>query len=122
MIIVPSKVISDNIVLSHELVKGYNRMNVSPRCMLKIDIQKAYDSVEWAYMDQILISFHSPDHFVKWIMCCLKIVSYSILTNGTPTAPFDAKKGLRQDDPMSPYLFVLEIEYLSRLLVIGAGL
>lgn len=74
----------DNIVLSHELVKGNNRMNVSPMCMLKIGIQKANDSVEWAYMEKILISLHFPDQFVKWIMCCLKTVSYPISTNGMP--------------------------------------
>ncbi|XP_075076044.1 uncharacterized protein LOC142162893 [Nicotiana tabacum] len=44
---VPGRMITDNIIMSHELVKGYGRKNISPRCMLKIDMQKVYDSVEW---------------------------------------------------------------------------
>ncbi|XP_059288767.1 uncharacterized mitochondrial protein AtMg01250-like [Lycium ferocissimum] len=67
-------------------------------------------------MEQILVNLQFPDQFVKSIMCCMKTVSYSILINGVPTPPFAAKKGLRQGDPMSPYLFVLAMEYLSRLL------
>ncbi|XP_075076376.1 uncharacterized protein LOC142163027 [Nicotiana tabacum] len=92
---VPGRLINDNIILSHELVKGYGRKGISPRCMLKVDMQKAYDS---------------------WIMECLKTISYSILINGQPTEPFNAKKGLRQGDPMSPFLFVLVMEYFSRVL------
>lgn len=44
---VPGRLITDNIILSHELVKGYGRRGLSPRCMLKLDMQKAYDYVEW---------------------------------------------------------------------------
>lgn len=46
--------ISDNVILAHELVQAYTRKHVSPRCMLKIDLQKAYDSVEWVYLRQVL--------------------------------------------------------------------
>ncbi|XP_070040460.1 uncharacterized protein [Nicotiana tomentosiformis] len=51
---VPGRVISDNIILSHELVKGYGRRDISPRCMVKVDMQKAYDSLEWNFIEQIL--------------------------------------------------------------------
>ncbi|XP_075095511.1 uncharacterized protein LOC142173762 [Nicotiana tabacum] len=51
---VPGRVISDNIILSHELVKGYGRRGISPRCMVKVDMQKAYDSLEWDFIEQIL--------------------------------------------------------------------
>nr|XP_016503052.1 PREDICTED: uncharacterized protein LOC107821155 [Nicotiana tabacum]XP_018629633.1 uncharacterized protein LOC108946820 [Nicotiana tomentosiformis] len=49
---VPGRVLTDNILLSHELVKGYGRKRISPRCMIKIDMQKAYDSLEWVFLEQ----------------------------------------------------------------------
>lgn len=61
---VPGRVISDNIILSHEIVKGYNRKNVSPRCMLKIDMRKAYNSLEWSYLEQVLIHMNFSDGFI----------------------------------------------------------
>nr|XP_009782986.1 PREDICTED: uncharacterized protein LOC104231653 [Nicotiana sylvestris]XP_016484533.1 PREDICTED: uncharacterized protein LOC107805067 [Nicotiana tabacum] len=48
---VPGRRIGDNIILAHELVKGYTRKHITPRCMIKIDLQKAYDSVEWSYLE-----------------------------------------------------------------------
>ncbi|XP_060183123.1 uncharacterized mitochondrial protein AtMg01250-like [Lycium barbarum] len=57
-----------------------------------------------------------PDKFIQWTMECVQTVSYSILVNGEPTQPFEAARGLRQGDPMSPFLFAIGMEYLSRLL------
>ncbi|XP_019255185.1 PREDICTED: uncharacterized protein LOC109233778 [Nicotiana attenuata] len=88
--------IRDNIIMSHELVKGYERKNISPRCMLKIDMQKAYDSVEWVYIEQVMKLLGVPEKFVKCIMVCISTVSYSVIINGKPTKPFEARKGLRQ--------------------------
>lgn len=51
---VPGRRIGDNIILAHELVKGYTRKHITPRCMIKIDLQKAYDSVEWNYLEQVM--------------------------------------------------------------------
>lgn len=53
---VPGRVIIDNILLSHELVKGYGRKGISPRRIIKVDMQKAYDYVEWPFLEQVLIS------------------------------------------------------------------
>ncbi|XP_059295399.1 uncharacterized protein LOC132048723 [Lycium ferocissimum] len=113
---VPGRVITDNILLSHELVKGYRRRGLSPRCMLKIDMQKTYDSVEWSFLEQVLVGLNFPSKFIGWIITCIRTVSYSIIINGKPSLPFEAKKGLRQGDPMSPFLFVMVMEYLSRVL------
>ena len=54
--------------------------------------------------------------FLKWVMACVSLVSYSILVNGLPSKPFRARKGLRQGDPMSPLLFAIGMECLSRSL------
>lgn len=112
---VPGRVITNNILLSHESVKGYSGKGISPRCMLKIDMQKAYDSVEWPFLENILLSLNFPTIFVRWVITCVQIVSFSIIINGNSSTSFAAKKGLRQG-PLSPFLFVLSMEYLSRLM------
>ncbi|XP_056691836.1 uncharacterized protein [Spinacia oleracea] len=90
--------------------------HVSPRCMIKVDLKKSYDSLEWPFLKTMLSELGFPMKFVNWVMQCLYSVSYSILINGCPTKPIPAKKGLRQGDPISPYLFALGMEYLSRCL------
>ncbi|XP_070057898.1 secreted RxLR effector protein 78-like [Nicotiana tomentosiformis] len=113
---VPGRVLNDNILLGHELIKEYGRKRISPTCMVKIDMQKAYDSLEWGFLEQVLTELNIPEKFLLWIMTHVTTVSYSIVINSKPTAPFDAKRGVRQGDPLSPYLFVLTMEYLTRIL------
>lgn len=64
----------------------------------------------------MMIGLGVPLRMVKWIMACVSAVSYLMLVNGLPMPPFKAKKRLRQGDPISPYLFVMAIEYLPRRL------
>ncbi|XP_048493464.1 uncharacterized protein LOC125494011 [Beta vulgaris subsp. vulgaris] len=113
----PGRNISDNILLAIELIKSYNTKHISPRCMLKVDLKKAYDSIEWSFLEAVLNDIGFPSPFVKWIMACVTSVSFSILiNNGSSCKPFTARKGLRQGDPMSLFLFALGMEYLSRCL------
>lgn len=113
---IPGKHIGDNILLATEPIKGYDHKFISPRCMVKVDLKKAYDSVEWGFLITVMQELGFPQRFVGWIWTCLTSVSYSILINGFPAPPFEAKKGLRQGDPMSPFLFAIGMEYLSRCL------
>ena len=110
---IPGRPISENILLATEFFKGYGRANVSPRCMLKIDLKKAYDSLEWSFLHDVMKELGFPETFVQWIFACITTVSYSILINGRPCAPFEAKKGLRQ---AAPFLFAIGMEYLTRLM------
>uniref|UniRef100_A0A803PRQ9 Reverse transcriptase domain-containing protein n=1 Tax=Cannabis sativa TaxID=3483 RepID=A0A803PRQ9_CANSA len=99
-----------------DLLKGYTRKNVSARCIMKIDLSKAYDTVDWNFVEDLLRLLCFPSRFINWIMTCLKGTSYHLLLNGRIQGSFKGKKGHRQGDPMSPLLFVLVMEYLTRLL------
>ncbi|KAL3337246.1 hypothetical protein AABB24_029749 [Solanum stoloniferum] len=101
---VPGRMLHDNVIMSHELVKGYDRKGVSPRCMFKIDMQKAYDSLEWQFLEEVLVGIQIPQKFVGWVMICVRTVSYSIMINGCLSPAFQAKRGVRQRDPLSPLL------------------
>ncbi|XP_056685650.1 uncharacterized protein [Spinacia oleracea] len=90
---IPGRNISGNILLASELVKCYSRKYISPRCMIKVDLKKAYDSIEWHFLKKMLQELGFSSKFVNWIMQCLYSVSYSILVNGAPTSPIPAKKG-----------------------------
>uniref|UniRef100_M1ACM3 RNA-directed DNA polymerase (Reverse transcriptase) n=1 Tax=Solanum tuberosum TaxID=4113 RepID=M1ACM3_SOLTU len=112
---VPGRMLTDNVILSHELIKGYGRKGISPRCMFKIDMQKAYDSLEWNFLDEVLIGMQMPEKFITWIMQCVRTVSYSIMINGCPSVPFQARRRVRQRDPLSPYLFMLAMRSLRNM-------
>lgn len=85
---IPKRHIADNTLLATELIRGYNRKHMSPRCMLKIDLRKAYDSLVWPYLRIMLSEFGFPQVFLGWVMECVQTVSYSILINGKPCKTF----------------------------------
>ncbi|VFQ89348.1 unnamed protein product [Cuscuta campestris] len=97
-------------------MRGYKRKGISPRCMIKLDIRKAYDSVGWEAIIQIMELLSFPHQFVNWVKQCITTPTYSIQLNGEDYGYFQRKRGIRQGDPISPLLFVLIMEYLSRLL------
>ncbi|KAL0300239.1 UNVERIFIED_CONTAM: Retrovirus-related Pol polyprotein from type-2 retrotransposable element R2DM [Sesamum angustifolium] len=113
---VPGRNISDNILLAQELLAGYNQARLPPRSTIKVDIQKAYDSVEWDFLFEVLKLFNFPARFIGWIEQCVTTVSFSISLNGSIYGYFPGARGLRQGDPMSPYLFVLVMEIWTTLL------
>ncbi|GJW39768.1 hypothetical protein Tco_0065613 [Tanacetum coccineum] len=94
----------------NELMHNYHRNRGPPRCAFKVDIQKPYDTVDWKFLDYILRCYGFHHKMVKWIMTCVMMASFSICINGDIHGFFKGKRGLRQGDPLSPYLFTLVME------------
>lgn len=85
--------------------------------LLKIDLSKVFDRASWLYIKMILIQVGFPHSLINWIMACITSPTFSILINGSASHFFHSERGLRQGCPLSPLLFLLVIEALSRLLI-----
>ncbi|GKV08919.1 hypothetical protein SLEP1_g20489 [Rubroshorea leprosula] len=111
---VPGRRGSDNILILQELVYSYNRKTGRKGGMIiKLDLEKAYDKLEWSFIRETLIFFQLPPTLISLIMSCVSSTSMSILVNGETTDRFLPSRGIRQGDPLSPYLFILCMEFLS---------
>ena len=118
-----SKVITDNILMAFETLhymKNHQTGNTSFMA-LKLDMSKAYNRVEWSFVECLLkkMGFHSK--WVDLMMECITTISYSILINGEPSHTIHPSRGLRQRDPLSPYIFLLCTEGLHGLLTRAAA-
>ena len=83
---------------------------------LKLDLEKAYDHLKWSFIQETLGFFQIPPRLIQLIMNMLSSTRFHIMWNGTPLPAIVSSKGIRQGDPLSPYLFILCLERLSILL------
>nr|GEY04579.1 RNA-directed DNA polymerase, eukaryota [Tanacetum cinerariifolium] len=103
--------ILDGPFILDEVIRWCKRKK-SQALVFKVDFEKAYDSVRWDFLDDILWNFGFGDKWRKWNQSYLRSSRGSIILNGSPTEEFQFYKGLKQGDPLSPFLFILVMESL----------
>jgi hypothetical protein len=115
---VPGRLITDNALLAYECLHTIQRQcSKKPYFALKIDMMKAYDTVEWHYLYGCLVKLGFAHPWINSVMRCVTNVRYVIRVKGDLTEPVIQPRGIRQGDPISPYLFLLWTEGLSCLLL-----
>ena len=112
------RLISNNILVAFETLHSMQKYKGGSYgyMALKLDMSKAYDQVEWYYLEGIMRKMGFRERWINLVMGCVKTVSYSVLVNGEPCGTIFPTRGIRQGDPLSPFLFLLCTEGLNGLI------
>lgn len=113
---IPGRQIIDNVVIVQEVLHSMSERRRRNWMMIKIDLEKAYDRIRWDFLGQMLHNANLPAHLIDIIMKCQSLGNTELVLNGAKAGQFKPTRGIRQGDPLSPYLFVLCMEFLSHLI------
>ena len=115
---VPVRLLTDNILVAYESLHTMHGRKKGKKgsLALKLDINKAYDRVEWAFLKSIMVKMGFPKIWIERVMCCVSTFSFSVKINGKTYGNIIPSRGLRQGDPLSPYMFLLCAEGFTSLL------
>jgi hypothetical protein len=105
----------EGVVVVNEVI-NFAKKNRKKCLIFKVDFEKAYDSVDWGFLDYMLGRFGFNSKWRAWMRACICVGSMSVLVNGSPTEQINIKRGLKQGNPLAPLLFLLVAEGLGALM------
>ncbi|XP_070019658.1 uncharacterized protein [Nicotiana sylvestris] len=113
---VKDRLIAKNILLAQEIIQGIKNYNKGGNIVMKLDMKKAYDRMSWEFINAVMGTFSFSEKWINMTQRILSNVWYSILLNGIRNGFFTSSQGLKQGDPLSPSVFILGSEVLTRIL------